>query len=211
MSFLENIVSVRGSIGSQNNTNGDYSETNEFTVEKYDDENENSNDKNGGSVNNESTTILTTNNNNSQPQQIFHVSVEYEEETKPKVKPEMSTRKRRLITKDAIDISQTNLLNQYSNQTQASASISTKQTPTIIIDDKSQDHVISIKSDAEETKAIRSDETQKLDKFEIFGLFVANEMKSLSSPALQKKLKRKILECILDINDEQDGGNHSTS
>lgn len=31
-SFLENIVSVRGSNTPQNNTNGDYSETNEYTV-----------------------------------------------------------------------------------------------------------------------------------------------------------------------------------
>lgn len=31
-SFLENIVSVRGSNNSQGNTNGDYSETNEYSV-----------------------------------------------------------------------------------------------------------------------------------------------------------------------------------
>ncbi|CAG9801364.1 unnamed protein product [Chironomus riparius] len=205
LSFLENIVSVRGSTTTPNNTNGDYSEGNEYSVEKYDDENENSNDKtNGSTTNNEATTILTTsnNNNNTQPQQIFHVSVEYEEETtKPKIKTEMSGRKRRLITKDAIELAtQSNLLNQ-------STPISTKPTPTIIIDDKSQDVVL--KNDAEETKSVRNEESsKKLDNFEIFGLFVANEMKSLSSSALQKKLKRKILSCILEVNNED--GNEST-
>lgn len=172
--------------------------------EKYDDENENSNDKTSTNVNNESTTILTATSgaSNSQPQQIFHVSVEYEEEAKPKVKTETVGRKRRLITKDAIEITQKQIY-------QASTSPSTtKQTPTIIIDDKSQDRVLKI--DNEETKTIRSEEPSKLDKFEIFGMFIANEIKSISSPALQKKLKRKILECILEINDDQDA-NQSTS
>lgn len=200
LSFLENIVSVRGST-SMNNTNGDYSEANEYSVEKYDDENENSNDKNGSTTNNEANTIHTmSNNNNTQPQQIFHVSVEYEEESKPKMKTEVSGRKRRLITKDAIELAtqQSNLLSQ--------STASTKQTPTIIIDDKSQD--IVLKNDAEETKSVRNEESKKLDNFEVFGMFVANEMKSLSSSALQKKLKRKILACILEVNNED--GNEST-
>ena len=136
------------------------------------------------------------------------MSVEYEEETKPKIKTDLSGRKRRLITKDSIELAtQSNLLSQYGNQTQSSSAASTKQTPTIIIDDKSQDHVI--KNDVEETKSVRNEESKKLDKFEVFGMFVADEMKSLSSPALQKKLKRKILSCILEINDED--GNQSTS
>lgn len=114
----------------------------------------------------------------------------------------MSGRKRRLVTKDGID------LNQYANQTSTSAS--TKLTPTIIIDEKSQDHEMGgIKNEKDDSKAVHSEESKKLDKFEIFGLFVANEMKSLTSPALQKKFKRKILECILEIHDEQDG-NQST-
>lgn len=149
--------------------------------------------------------------NNSQPQQIFHVSVEYEEEAKPK-KNEISqnTRKRRLMTKDdGIEISP-QLLNQYVNQTQSSTSaIVAKQAPTtIIIDDKSQDQVLN---DAEEiaAKNCRAISTNSLnenkpDKFEIFGLFVANEMRSLSSPTLQKKMKRKILECILEITDDKE-------
>lgn len=128
------------------------------------------------------------------------MSVEYEEETKPKMKTEMSGRKRRLITKDAIELAtQSNMLNQ-------STPMSTKPTPTIIIDDKSQD--IVLKHDVEETKSVRNDESKKLDNFEVFGMFVANEMKSLSSSALQKKLKRKILACILEVNNED--GNDST-
>ncbi|KAG5678911.1 hypothetical protein PVAND_008535 [Polypedilum vanderplanki] len=208
LSFLENIVSVRGS-NQQNSTNGDYTEANEFTMEKYDDENENSNDETNGNVSNDnSTTILATTGstaNNSQPQQIFHVSVEYEEEAKPKViKSEINGRKRRLMTKD-VEISP-QILGQYQAQT-SSSSPSTKMMPTIIIDDKSQD-----KNDAEEAKHTRTEEViTKLDKFEVFGMFVANEMKSLPTPALQKKLKRKILECILEINDDQDGANKSTS
>jgi len=127
------------------------------------------------------------------------VSVEYEEESKPKIKTEASGRKRRLITKDAIELAtQSNLLSQ--------STASTKQTPTIIIDDKSQD--IVSKNDVEDTKSVRNEESKKLDNFEIFGMFVANEMKSLSSSALQKKLKRKILACILEVNSED--GNDST-
>lgn len=38
------------------------------------------------------------------------------------------------------------------------------------------------------------------DSFEVFGMFVANEMRSLSSTNLKKKLKRKILQVILEIN-----------
>lgn len=151
--------------------------------------------------------------NNSQPQQIFHVSVEYEEETKPKKSEVLQNgRKRRLMTKDdGIEIAQQQqLLSQYVNQTQSSSStLATKQAPTtIIIDDKSQDQVLK---DAEEISAKNcrviagnSSNENKPDKFEIFGLFIANEMRSLSNPSLQKKMKRKILECILEINDEND-------
>jgi hypothetical protein len=174
-----------------------------YFQEKYEEENENSSEKTNN--NNNETTILTT--TGTQPQQIFHVSVEYEE-PKPKLKTEMSqnSRKRRLITKDGIEISQQQLLNQYVNQMQPSSS-TPKQTPTIIIDDKSQDHEIkSMNNDVDESaaKSARSDETKKLDKFEVFGMFVANEMKSLQNASLQRKLKRKILECILEMNDQDD-------
>lgn len=160
--------------------------------------------------NNETTTILTTAGSNSQPQQIFHVSVEYEEEAKPKTKTEMlqNNRKRRLITKDD---QQQQLLSQYVNQAQPSPSSAAivKQTPTIIIDDKSQDQVLKDFDEGSKNARVgsSSDEHHKLDKYEIFGMFVANEMKSLSSAALQNKMKRKILECILDINDDQDAEN----
>lgn len=140
---------------------------------------------------------------NAQPQQIFHVSVEYEE-PKPKIKSEIvqNGRKRRLITKDGIEITQQQLLNQY---VQPSSS-TPKQTPTIIIDDKSQDHEIkNVNTEVEEplAKQPRLEETKKLDKFEVFGMFVANEMRSLQNLSSQNKLKRKILECILDMNDQE--------
>ena len=163
--------------------------------------------------NNETTTIVTS--TGSQPQQIFHVSVEYEEEAKPKTKTEIlqNNRKRRLITKDGNEIQQQQLLSHYVNQTQPSPSSAaiTKQTPTIIIDDKSQDQVLKDFDDGVKnarTPGNNSDEHHKLDKFEVFGMFVANEMRSLSSANLQNKMKRKILECILEINnDDQESEN----
>jgi hypothetical protein len=122
------------------------------------------------------------------------VSVEYEEE-KPKTIKAESGRKRRMLTKDVIDVHQ-----QQPVITQPAISPVAKQAPSIILDDKSQDHIMKI--DNEEAKNSRADEAKKLDKFEIFGLFVADEMRSLSSPALQNKFKRRILQCILEINDD---------
>lgn len=144
---------------------------------------------------------MATSGNNAQPQQIFHVSVEYEE-PKPKIKSEMqNARKRRMITKDGIEITQQQLL---SHQYVQPSSSTPKQTPTIIIDDKSQDHDTNKNPEPEEpfAKMLRMEESKKLDKFEIFGIFIANEMRSLQNQSLQKKLKRKILECILEINDQ---------
>lgn len=141
----------------------------------------------------------------SQPQQIFHVSVEYEE-PKPKTKTEIveNGRKRRLVQKEGIEITQQQLLNQYVHQLQPSAA-APKQTPTIIIDDKSQDHEVKNamnEIDEQGSKAQRLEEAKKMDKFDIFGLFVASEMRSLQSQSLQKKLKRKILECVLEMSDQ---------
>lgn len=115
-----------------------------------------------------------------------------------------NARKRRLMTKDGIEITQQQLINQYQPATSTP-----KQMPTIIIDDKSQDTEIKMQ-EAEEPAAKRSrdDESMKLDKFEVFGMFVANEMRSLQNQSLQKKLKRKILECILEMN-EQDSDHHA--
>lgn len=80
--------------------------------------------------------------------------------------------------------------------------------PTIIIDDKSQDHEIKIQEVDEPTsKNVRVEDSNKLDKFEVFGMFVANEMRSLQNQSLQKKLKRKILECILEMNDQDSDQN----
>jgi hypothetical protein len=106
-------------------------------------------------------------------------------------------RKRRLITKDGIEITQQQLISQYQP-----ASSTPKQMPTIIIDDKSQDHEIKLQ-DVEEPpmKSTRVEDSKNLDNFDVFGMFVANEMRSLQNQSLQKKLKRKILECILEMND----------
>lgn len=148
-----------------------------------------------------------TNGGTVQPQQIFHVSVEYEE-PKPKIKTEvLQGRKRRLITKDGMEITQQQLLTQYVQPTTSAP----KPPPTIIIDDKSQDHEVKHSmSDHDEpfAKIARVEETKKYDNFEVFGMFVANEMRSLKSQSLQKKLKRKILECILEMN-EPDSDQHS--
>lgn len=116
-----------------------------------------------------------------------------------------NARKRRQATKDGNDNNQ----QQFGQQYQPAAS-TPKQMPTIIIDDKSQDtemkmHEVDTLEPA--AKHSRLDESQKLDKFEVFGMFVANEMRSLQSLSLQNKLKRKILECILEIND-QDSDQH---
>lgn len=106
---------------------------------------------------------------------------------------------------------QQQLLTQYTvAQTQPATSSSVISKPAIIIEEKIQDQIMN---ECEEvtTKIARtgggSFEDKKLDKFDIFGLFIANEMKSLTSVALQKKMKRKILECILEINDDQEAEN----
>lgn len=150
---------------------------------------------------------MTTPGSSVQPQQIFHVSVEYEE-PKPKIKSEAAenNRKRRLIQKEAIEITQQQLLNQYVSQLQPTPL--PKQAPAIVIDDKSQDLEVK-NSECEEPprKVARLEEKKPSDKFDVFGLFVASEMRSLKNQSLQKKLKRKILECIMEMND-QDSDQH---
>lgn len=177
--------------------------------EKYDDDNENSSEKLNNNNNTETTIVATSGGNGAQPQQIFHVSVEYEE---PKMKPKIETldigRKRRLAKEKGIELTQQQLLSQYVSQMQPISS-TPKQTPTIIIDDKSQDAKITT-NEVEEVspKRSRKDDSKSHDKFDIFGLFVASEMRNLKNPAMQKKLKRQILECVMEIND-QDSDHHS--
>ena len=152
---------------------------------------------------------MTAGGNGVQPQQIFHVSVEYEE-PKPKVKSDIveNGRKRRMVQKEAIEITQQQLLNQYVSQLQPSSS-TPKQTPTIIIDDKSQDHDIkSSEVDELPNKIAKLDDKNTSDKFDIFGMFVASEMRNLKNHSLQKKLKRRILECVMEMND-QDSDHHA--
>lgn len=134
--------------------------------------------------------------------------MEYEE-PKPKVKSELAEngRKRRLVKEKDIEITQQQLLNQYVSQMQPISS-TPKPPPTIIIDDKSQDHhdmTKTVELDLEPpAKISRIDEKKvnKMDKFDIFGLFVASEMRNLKNQSLQKKLKRKILECVLEMSDQ---------
>lgn len=133
------------------------------------------------------------------------MSVEYEE---PKVKPKIETldinRKRRLAKEKGIELTQQQLLSQYVSQMKPISS-TPKQLPTIIIDDKSQDHEVkTIVNDAEEppSKRARVEEAKTSDQFDIFGLFVASEIRNMKNPSLQKKLKRKILECVMEMNDQ---------
>jgi len=78
-----------------------------------------------------------------------------------------------------------------------------KQTPTIIIDDKSQDlEIKSSESEEPPNKKVRLDDQKQSDKFDIFGLFVASELRNLKHQSLQKKLKRKILEYVMEMNDQ---------
>lgn len=168
-----------------------------YFQEKYDDENSSEKTNN----NNNETTIVATGGNSTQPQQIFHVSVEYEEPD-VKIKPEQmeNSRKRHRIVKEKT--AQQQLLNQYVSQLQPISSMP-KQTPTIVIDEKSQDQDMKNSSEVEEplSKTPRTDDSTKSDKFDIFGMFVASEMRNMKTLTLQRKLKKKILECILEIND----------
>lgn len=172
--------------------------------EKYDDDNENSSEKINNN-NNTETTILATGGGGAQPQQIFHVSVEYEE---PKVKPKLENldinRKRRLAKEKGIELTQQQLLSQYVSQMKPISS-TPKQMPTIIIDDKSQDHDVKtsiIDADEPAVKRGRVEEAKTSDQFDIFGLFVASEIRNIKNPSLQKKLKRKILECVMETSDQ---------
>lgn len=152
--------------------------------------------------------------------QVFHVSVEYEER-KPKIEVVSTGRKRRMVQKATTNgdfQQQQQLLNQYMNQIQTiqqlpSPTIPIIQPTTIIIDDKSTQDVIEepknnstaeLDEQLTPSKTETPETTQKYDRFEIFGLFIANEMRALSSASIQRKLKRKILECVLEVTDGSD-------
>lgn len=104
-------------------------------------------------------------------------------------------------------------------QLQQVASSSPKLIPTIAVDDNRQmiQHLhqngvvidvdepknsSSADDDESKAKVAKDDKCVKYDSFEIFGLFVANELRGLNSNALKKKLKRKILELVLDVTEE---------
>ena len=153
---------------------------------------------------------------------MFHVSVEYEER-KPKIEVVATGRKRRMVQKATTNgdyQQQQQLLNQYMNQIQTikqlpSPTLPIIQPTTIIIDDKStQDITEEPKNNSTAeldeqmqltpSKTDTPDPTQKYDRFEIFGLFIANEMRAISSVTIQRKLKRKILEYVLEVTDGSD-------
>lgn len=197
LNFLENIISVRGSQGGNNDGN----ETTEFTVEKFDEENETYEKGSKSDDNLPTTTIVSTSGDaNNQSQQVFHVQVEYEE-TKPKTKVEVlqNTRKRtRMLTKDAIEIT-----------TQPTIPQKQQQPQVVYLEEKLQYQDVndSIISESPPPKVSRrgnagggSDET--LDQFDVFGRLVANELRQLPSAALQSKFKKKILQILLDMNDD---------
>lgn len=166
--------------------------------------------------------MAVVSNNVPVPDQVFHVSVEYEER-KPKVEAVTTGRKRRMVQKATTNgdfEQQQQLINQYMSQIQTiqqlpSPTIPIIQPTTIIIDDKSTQDVTEEpknNSTAELDEQIQltpsktdtPETTQKYDRFEIFGLFIANEMRALSSATIQRKLKRKILECVLEVTEGSD-------
>ena len=51
-------------------------------------------------------------------------------------------------------------------------------------------------------KALRTLDERE-DKYDVFGKYVANEMRNLSSVHLRLKMKRKFQQIILDINGEE--------
>ena len=52
-------------------------------------------------------------------------------------------------------------------------------------------------------KALRTLDERE-DEYDVFGKYVANEMRNLSSVHLRRKMKRKFQQIILDINGEDD-------
>ena len=141
---------------------------------------------------------------------------------------QVNTRKRKLQKIEAAPqvIQETNrmspqqhrFLNFVTHQIQLQqASTSPKQIPTIAVDDNRQivqqlhqngvtidieDPKNNLDEDESKAKTSKDGAGVKYDSFEIFGLFVANEMRGLTSNALKKKLKRKILELVLDVSEE---------
>ncbi|CAO1367562.1 unnamed protein product [Diamesa serratosioi] len=220
LSFLENIVSVRGSNTTQIINNTDSSSQHLFSIQKYEEESSVAEKFNN---NNESTVV--SNNVPAAENQVFHVSVEYEER-KPKIEVVTTGRKRRMVQKATTNgdyQQQQQLLNQYMSQIQTIQQLPSPTIPiiqptttTIIIDDKSTQDVTeepknnsTLELDEQmqalsSTKIETSETTTKYDKFEIFGLFIANEMRAISSATIQRKLKRKILECVLEVTDGTD-------
>lgn len=160
------------------------------------------------------------------------ITVEYEDIKPVILKTETpisqaNTRKRKLPKNDVPQVvesarmspQQQQFMNYVTHQIQMQqvASSSPKTIPTIAVDDNRQMvqnlHQNGVVIDVEEPKNnsnVDDDEPKtkifkddgKQDGFEIFGLFVANELRGLTSVALMKKLKRKILELVLNVTDE---------
>jgi hypothetical protein len=162
-----------------------------------------------------------------QPQQNqVVISVEYDD-IKPKIlNPEASNAqvsgvkgKRKLLAQQAIQHQQQQqLLNHYVTLQQSQIQQSPKHIPAIVIDETSHQPQKSaqVQSSAkEQTQDVSVEEVRyeideatptkrklasEADSFDVFGMLVANEMRSLTSNSLKKKMKRQILQIILEIN-----------
>lgn len=69
-----------------------------------------------------------------------------------------------------------------------------------------EEEIQSYQGVQEDVKPFRSMER---DDFDIFGAFVASELRSLKDPALQKKLKIRIQKAILDMYSEEDTNDYN--
>lgn len=75
--------------------------------------------------------------------------------------------------------------------------------PTNKINTKTNKKIEASTHDSVVKKAIRALNEEE-DQYEIFGKYVASEMRSLSSEYLRKKMKRKFQQIILDTNEEDE-------
>lgn len=97
-----------------------------------------------------------------------------------------------MLTKDAIEIT-----------TQPTVPQVLKPKPQVVyLEEKVQyqDGSNDTISSESPVKIARRDES--LDQFDVFGRLVANELRQLPSTALQSKFKKKILQILLDMNDD---------
>lgn len=158
------------------------------------------------------------------------ISVEYDDIKPKILNPEAGSaqtsgvkNKRKLLAQQT---AQQQLFNHYVNLQQAQQiQQSPKHIPAIVIEETSRvqqkpaqtihqvqnsskeqsssQHDLSsdeLRHDGEEATPSKRKMSSEADSFDVFGMLVANEMRALSSNSLKKKMKRQILQIILEIN-----------